>query len=115
MPARWPVMFLGRATLAFIAVTPVLLLVVVFTAGAGHGTYYAAKILFPYTMATTAFTTGIREPFVAVGIVQYPLYGVLLDCARYVGRFKPALLALAGVHFVAIVLAFLISDPSFTP
>jgi len=108
-------MFLGKASLAFVAVTPVLLLVVDFTVGAGHGTYYAAKILFPYTMASTAFTTGMSEPFVAVGIVQYPLYGVLLDWARYVGRFKPTLLALAGVHFVTIVLAFLISDPSFTP
>lgn len=108
-------MFLGKASLAFVAVTPVLLFIAVLAAGAGHGTYYAAKILFPYTMASTAFTGGVVQPFIAAGIVQYPLYGVILDWTRSVDRFRAGLLAIAGTHLIAVGLALMISNPSFTP
>jgi hypothetical protein len=108
-------MFLGKATLVFVVATPVLLFVVVVAAGGGHGSYVLAKILFPYTMAATAFTGEIAQPFIAAGIVQYPVYGVILDWARSVDGFRPGLLALAAIHFVAVGFAFLISNPSFTP
>jgi hypothetical protein len=66
-------------------------------------------------MMSTAVTKIITEPLVAVGIAQYPLYGIIVDMARAKGRFKPAALALAAVHFSALMLAFSISNPSFTP
>ena len=108
-------MFRGIATLAFVVVTPILLFVTVAAAGGGHGTYYLAKILFPYTMAATAFTGAIVQPFIAAAFVQYPLYGTILDWRRSAGRFKPGLLALAATHLVAVLLAFGISNPSFPP
>jgi hypothetical protein len=115
-PAEWQ-MLIRRviASVVFVALTPVLLVVVVFTAGAGHGIYSPAKILFPYTMAATSFTREIVQPFIALAIVQYPVYGILLDWARYAGRVRACLLTLAAIHLIAVAVAFLISDPSFTP
>jgi hypothetical protein len=65
-------------------------------------------------MAATGFTRTITEPLMAIGIAQYPIYGIMLDWARYAGRLKLGLLALAG-SLVGVDLAFLISNRSFTP
>src|SRR5262249_20594439 len=103
------------ATLLGILITPVLLIVTVGLMGSGHGTYYAAKVLFPWTMMSTAATKEITVPFIALAVVQYPLYGISLDWARAKGGFKPAALMLVVVHCLAVLLAFAVSHPSFTP
>ena len=108
-------LFHGLATLLFVLATPALLFVVVLAAGGGHGTYGLAKTLFPWTMMATAVTKSITQPFIVLGIAQYPLYGIILDFARATGRFKPAALTLLAAHFSAMMLAFAISNPSFTP
>jgi hypothetical protein len=107
--------FFPKASLAFVIVTPVFLFITVLAAGGGYGSYMPAKILFPWTMAATAFTNGITGPLMAMAIMQYPLYGIMLDWARSAARLRLGMLAIAGVHFVAVAVAFLISDRSFTP
>jgi hypothetical protein len=109
------VRFRGLIALAGILVTPPLLFLVVVAAGGGHGTYWLAKTFFPWTMMSTAVTRSITQPLVVLGIVQYPLYGIILDVARAKGRFKPAALTLAAVHFSALMLAFAVSNRSFSP
>jgi hypothetical protein len=74
--------FFPIASLAFVLATPVLLFITVLAAGGGHGSYMPAKLLFPWTMAATAFTREIAQPFIAVAIAQYPAYGIALDWAR---------------------------------
>lgn len=103
------------ATLLGILITPVFLFVTVLAMGGGHGTYYAAKTLFPWTMMSTAATKSITQPMVALAIAQYPLYGIILDAARARSRSRPAALVLVAAHVLAVLLAFAISDPSFTP
>ena len=109
------VLLRGLATLLGILITPVFLFVTVLAMGGGHGTYYAAKTLFPWTMMSTAATKSITQPLVALAIAQYPLYGIVLDAARAKRRSRPAALMLLAVHALAVLLAFAISDPSFTP
>jgi hypothetical protein len=108
-----PLLFRAQATLLCVLITPVLLFLVVLAAGGGHGSYFPAKMLFPWTMMSTAATKSLAQPFIALGIAQYPLYGVILDASRATGRFKPASLALAAAHVAALMLAFAISSPSF--
>ena len=107
--------FRGLVTFLSVLATPLLLFMVVLAAGGGHGTYGLAKALFPWTMMSTSVTKSITQPFIVVGIVQYPAYGIILDCARATGRFMPAALTLLAAHFSAMMLAFAISNPSFTP
>jgi len=108
-------LFGGLATLLSLLATPLLLFTVVLAAGGGHGTYGLAKMLFPWTMMSTAVTKSITQPFIVLGIAQYPVYGIILDWARANGRFKPAALTLLATHFSAMMLAFSISNRSFTP
>ena len=107
--------FFPIASLACVLATPVLLFVTVLAAGGGHGSYWLAKLLFPWTMAATAFTREIAQPFVAVAVAQYPVYGIVLDWVRSAGQLKSGMLALAGAHLAAVILAFAIANPSFTP
>jgi hypothetical protein len=108
-------LFGGLATLLCLLATPLLLFLVVVAAGGGHGTYWLAKMLFPWTMMSTAVTKSITQPLIVLGIAQYPLYGIILDLARAGSRFKPAALTLLAAHFSALMLAFSISNRSFTP
>src|SRR5262249_38380856 len=83
------VYFRGLATFLGILTAPPALFVVVVAAGGGHGAYWLAKTLFPWTMMSTAWTRTIAQPYVALAIAQYPLYGIVLDMARARGRFMP--------------------------
>jgi hypothetical protein len=102
-------------TLLSALVTPVLAVLVVMAAGGGHGSYYLAKILFPYAMASTVFTGYITQPIVWLGVLQFPAYGLILDWAHSTGRQGHYTIALVGIHLAFVALAFLFSNPSFTP
>lgn len=83
-------------------------------AGAGHGTYAPAKILFPYSMALTGVTGVISGPLIALALLQYPLYAWV--CSRWgatLGRRK-AVGVIAALHAVAVIAAVVTADPSFT-
>jgi len=108
-------LFGGLATVLCLLATPLLLFLVVAAAGGGHGTYWLAKMFFPWSMMSTAVTRSITQPLIVLGIAQYPLYGIILDLARARSRFKPAALTLLFAHFSALMLAFSISNRSFTP
>lgn len=45
--------------------------------GAGHGNYFAFKLVFPITMLS-ALLGGITLPFIIVGLAQFPVYGFLV-------------------------------------
>ena len=79
-------------------------------AGGGHGTYYAAKALFPYSMGLTAFTTSITPPLIVLGLIQFPVYGLavwLLGKERW--------WIVPVTHLAAIPMGFVLASPSFTP
>jgi hypothetical protein len=97
------------ATLLFVVITPVLLYIALLPMGSGRGTYHAAKALFPWTVISIVVIKDITTPLIVLGIVQYPIYGIIIDWARAKGRFRPAVLTLAAVHFSAALLAFAIA------
>jgi hypothetical protein len=107
--------FIGRMTVLFTVVTPIAALLVVALGGGGHGTYHMAKILFPYTMASTAYTREITMLAAALALLQYPVYGLLLDWGRSKRRGLQYAAAVGAIHVVFVALAFQISNPSFTP
>jgi hypothetical protein len=90
-------------------------LVAVALAGAGHGTYYAAKCLFPYTMISTGLFGSITLPFVVLACVQYLAYGAILSLANTRGRLASAAIGVLVVHIAAAGVAFAASSDSFRP
>ena len=56
-----------------LAATPPLLLLAIGSGGAGHGDYFWAKVLFPFTLLSARVLGSITGPFIALAIVQFPL------------------------------------------
>jgi hypothetical protein len=90
-------------------------LVAVGLAGGGHGTYYAAKCLFPYTMISTGLFGSITFPFIVLACVQYPAYGTTLSLANAKGKLTLAAIGVFVVHVAAVGMAFVASSNSFCP
>jgi hypothetical protein len=91
--------------------TPFALLLGLWSAGAGHGDYVLAAILFPYTLLSTAMNDTISSAFVTVAVFQFPVYGVILAFAGQ--RRNIVAMMLVCLHVVAVLLCFLLASDSF--
>jgi hypothetical protein len=100
-----------------LVVTPICLFLAVISAGAGHGGYLAAKILFPVTMLSTFLFHSITAPFILLAVVQFPVYGVILGVAGTQRRLLTTALVLLAIHAVAVASIYAaahyqVSDPT---
>src|SRR5690242_17468490 len=86
-------------------VTPVALVLGMMSAGLGHGDYFLAKWLFPYTMLSTVLFGSITIPFLLLGIAQFPIYGFLVSREK-----KPfeTMMLLGLIHLVPVAVASLL-------
>jgi hypothetical protein len=72
--------------------------------GGGHGTYIPAMSLFPFGLFGNVLFDRITTPFVVLGIIQYPVYGFIIDKARQTNNNKVVLPILILVHIILAVL-----------
>jgi hypothetical protein len=110
---------MSRSSLIGLALSSVVgvlcLLAAVFAAGAGHGTYLPAKILFPFAMLAGVFGRSISLPYVVLALLQFPLYGLFLGAVFRSPRFVLCVIILSCAHFaVAAVDIFMPADDSFS-
>jgi hypothetical protein len=84
--------------------TPLLLIVAVFAIGAGHGTYIPAMGLFPFGMLSVLLQDRISLPFIIISILQYPLYGYIIDKAKSSRQLRLSLLTILLTHIVLATL-----------
>ena len=78
-------------------------------AGAGHGSYVPAAILFPYTMSISALVGSIAPVLVALALMQYPIYGALI---ALVHRSKSVWFGLGCTHIVSVAAALFLMTQS---
>lgn len=98
-----------------VLVTLVAAIPAVMSAGGGHGHYEFARVLFPFAMLLTRLTgDSITLPLILLGLLQFPLYGVVIGLAstRTVGAVIVAMLIFA--HAVAAVICFSGAIPNFS-
>jgi hypothetical protein len=100
-----------KYTVAAVVLTPLFVIAAILTVGGGHGGYSVTKLLFPYTMISTHFTGNITYPAMGVGLLQFLVYGLLLDRVST----RQVALGILGLHLMAVWLAFVYAHPSFTP
>jgi hypothetical protein len=88
-------------------------LAAVLSGGAGHGSYVAARALFPFSLLLTRVEGSIGSAAICVGLLQFPLYGALIGSAitRKAGR---VVFVLAAAHFIAAVACFSGLLPDFS-
>jgi len=101
-----------KGLLAGIAITIPACVIAFASSGAGHGTYFAFKLVFPITMLS-ALLGGITLPFIIVGLAQFPLYGYFIGRHWNTGR-AMAVWKVVGVHVALAILAVVIPNPSFS-
>src|SRR5256885_16166799 len=84
-----------------LAITPFCLFIAAFSGGVGHGDYTPAIILFPYA----ALLASALDPLfnsttlmIAVAVVQYPAYGVLLGWSAERNRLAACTISLVLLH-----------------
>ena len=99
---------------ASLVVTPIALLLGMGSAGAGHGDYRLAMILFPYTLLSTFPFNSITPPFIVLAVIQFPFYGLALGYANERGRLVSMSLLLSVVHGVAAAAMLLIANEGFS-
>lgn len=107
----------GACVIGGVGVTPVLLLISVYSFGGGHGDYFAARASFPIPMLLTRFFDGsISLPIIVLAICQYPAVGCALGFASVRGwrclLWTSAVLI--GIHVTATMLAFSGFLPNFS-
>ncbi len=85
-------------TIKFSLLTPLLLIIAVFAMGAGHGTYIPAMGLFPFGMFGIIWQNRISPPFIVISILQYPIYGYIIDKVILTKRTKYTILGLLLIH-----------------
>ena len=98
----------------FLGLTPVMLFLGLFSSGSGHGDYFLAKILFPYTLLSTAAFHSITQSFLVLAIIQYPVYGLVSGIANLYRKLRICGLALALVHTMTVVASFAFADRYFS-
>ncbi|MEQ1646103.1 MAG: hypothetical protein ABL959_21810 [Pyrinomonadaceae bacterium] len=96
--------------IVFLLLTPFALLAGFISGGAGHGDYFVAKFLFPYTMLSTIPFGYITDFFLIFALVQFPLYGFVLGMINQRARLIPPLIAILLLHTsVALLCIYLLN------
>jgi hypothetical protein len=96
-----------------IVVTPIALSFAMRSAGAGHGNYLAARVLFPSSMLTTHLFEEITVPAIALACIQFPVYGCVIGAGFKTGSRKLWPITV-GFHAITLALIFIFPDPSFS-
>jgi hypothetical protein len=112
-PARNTVFAVIAGVVAGALITLPALFVAVISAGAGHGDYVAARLLFPFPMLLTVIDGSIGVPSIVVALLQFPLYGALLGLALCGRSWRP-FVVIVPLHFVAVMACFSGLIPNFS-
>lgn len=96
-----------RTTLKLSLITPLLLVICVFPAGGGHGTYIPAIIFFPFGLISFILFDELITPFIILAILQFPLYGILLDYNIGKGKKRLIINSICIAHIVLTIVIFL--------
>jgi hypothetical protein len=76
---------------------PLLFIAVLFMGG-GHGSYKPAIILFPFGLIGILLSDTITLPFIILGVIQYPVYGFIIDKVKATNKIRFVLPLLLFIH-----------------
>ena len=96
-----------------LVLTPIILVVGLTSAGAGHGSYSWVKALFPYTMLSAAAFGDIYFPFAFLALFQFPIYGLVLGRANEKGRAARSAAILLAAHVAAAAAALMLVSENY--
>tara|TARA_R110000868_G_scaffold407736_1_gene689476 strand:+ start:58 stop:390 length:333 start_codon:yes stop_codon:yes gene_type:complete len=87
---------------------------IILSGGAGHGDYYWTKILFPLIIISANIFGQILIPFLIIGIIQFPIYGVIIGKANENNKLLITAISILVFHILTVWSAFNFSSDSFS-
>lgn len=105
---------ISKPLVVFVIATPLFLFAAVASAGAGHGSYLLAKLLFPFTMFSTLMFGSIIAPAIVLAVLQFPFYGFILGRASVKGSFRTRAAVLLVIHVLAVAVCFILIGENFS-
>lgn len=106
-----PIMGLALGAL----ITPFAVMLAIASAGAGHGDYILARVLFPYSMLLTRFVEStFLYPLIGWALAQFPFYGFLIAWRTGLKRNVATAAAITAAHLVAVAVCFSGFLPDFS-
>lgn len=100
-----------RTTIRLTVITPILIIVCVFLMGGGHGYYEPTFLVFPFATILFAFYDTLNLWFLLASLIQYPIYGLLID--KLSNKFKFMTFAIILVHIAITILSYSIRPEAF--
>lgn len=82
------------------------------SAGAGHGNFVWARILFPYACACMP-VHGLQFLVIPFTLLQFPVYGLLVSIARKSHQVVGFVVSMFILHSIVVVLTFTLLKESF--
>lgn len=72
-----------------------------------------AKVLFPFTMLSTISFATITLPFLIIGLLQFPVYGLILGDSIRKGKLLQSIAAIVAIHVLTVSACFYFIGESF--
>jgi len=91
--------------------TPILIILCVFLMGGGHGYFEPVFIVFPFATILFIWFKTMNLFFLAASLIQYPLYGLLIDV--WSQRFQFIAVLIFIVHTLVGIISYLIRPEAF--
>jgi hypothetical protein len=77
--------------------------------GGGHGYFEPAICLFPCATISVIWQTTITLPYVIIGLIQYPLYGFIIDKTQ---KKKATSFIILALHIILVILILRFRNPN---
>ncbi len=99
-PFKWMLVLSGIGLLYF--------LVAIVVAGGGHGSFVPLIIGFPWMTICTLWDSGITPFFWMLGLIQFPVYGLLIGIEKEANRYRyiNAMVWLSHLILVIVLLSY---------
>jgi len=93
-----------------IALTAVLILAfVVLSMGGGHGFFWSAKIIYPYSMIISVLNNQIGISAIIIAVIQIPIYGFVIN------KKSKWTFIILGIHIVLAIVCLNLPTETFSP
>ena len=97
----------GRLAAIGLVLMPFAVTLAIISGGGGHGNYGFARALFPIPLLMTRLTRDTITRIVMIAaVLQFPIYGWILDVAARRNRAALAAALVALVHCIGLALCF---------
>jgi len=98
-------------TIRLTVLTPFLLVLAIFLMGGGHGYFEPTFVLFPLATILFFWYHTMNPAFLCMALIQYPLYGFILD--KYRQRLPYIGLLIILLHLLLAILSYSICPEIF--